>query len=277
MLKEIEQFLSLSIYSSTNQDVKISIGGVLFFIFILIVTRIVLSFIRKLVTRHLNTSDKPRFNTVFMFLKYTVFTFIIVTSLDASGIKITALLAASAALFVGIGLSMQKLYQDIVSGIFILIDKTIKAGDIIKIEDKIGKVTQVGLRTTRVITKDNKNLLIPNHKFLTDILYNWTQNDNTTRHSVKVGVAYGSDVHKVESLLLEAASQEPSILSEPFPKVHFQDFGDSALQFKVHFYVEDSFNVKLIKSDLRYKIHKIFNEHHINIPFPQQDIHIISK
>jgi len=108
-------------------------------------------------------------NTLFIQLSYCC-------ALESSGIKLSVLLAGSAALLVGIGLGLQTLFQDIMSGIFILVDKSLHVNDIIEIENKVGKVEEIRLRTTRAVTIDNKVLIIPNHKFLTNSLFNWTQN-----------------------------------------------------------------------------------------------------
>jgi len=276
-MEVIEEFLSYSLYGNEKADIHITVQTVLFLLFVLLVTQFVLRFARALATRKLQDEDKYRFKTVFSFLKYIIFSVVIVVALDSSGVKITALLAASTALFVGIGLGMQKLFQDIISGVFILIDRTITINDIIEIDKKIGKVTEVSLRTTKAITNDDKILVIPNHKFLSEILYNWTQNNEVTREFVDIGVAYGTDVDLVKALLLGIAVQEKAILNNPEPSVFFEDFGENALKFRLHFYISDSFNVLLIKSDLRYKIHHSFNDNSIQIPFPQRDVHIKSK
>jgi len=275
MLQSVKTFLSFILYK--NNSIEITVGNVVLLVATLLITHFVLRFIRVLATRKLQEGDKYRFKTVFTFLKYLIFSIVIITTLDASGFKITALLAASTAIFVGIGLGMQKLFQDIISGIFILIDKTITVNDIIEINKKVGKVTEVGLRTTKAITHDDKILVIPNHKFLSEILYNWTQNNETTREFVDVGVAYGTDIDLVKALLLGIAVQEKTILNEPEPNVYFEDFGDSSLDFRLHFYMKDSFSVPLIKSELRYNIYNAFKENNITIPFPQRDIHIHNK
>lgn len=274
-METINEFLSKTLYH--NQDINVTVGAVLILVVTLFITHLVLRSIRILAGKRLDQDDKNRFKTVFTFLKYLIFSVVIVTSLDASGIKITAILAASTALFVGIGLGMQKLFQDIISGVFILIDKTITVNDIIEIDKKIGKVTEVSLRTTKAITNDDKILVIPNHKFLNEILYNWTQNNEVTREFVDVGVAYDSNIDLVKAILLGIAMQEKAILSNPEPSVFFEDFGDNALKFRLHFYISDSFNVLLIKSDLRFKIHEKFKENNISIPYPQRDVRIVSK
>ncbi|MCT4629014.1 mechanosensitive ion channel domain-containing protein [Winogradskyella sp.] len=274
----MEKLSTLINYKFTfGEQISISVKSILVLIFVLLITHFILRFIRIIATKKLDEDDKNRFKTVFTFLKYIIFSVVIVSTLDSSGVKITALIAASTALFVGVGLGMQKLFQDIISGIFILIDRTVTVNDIIEINNKVGKITQVSLRTTKAITNDDKILVIPNHKFLSEILYNWTQNDVTTRESVSVGVAYGTDVDMVKAMLLGIAMQEDAILNSPEPNVFFEDFGDSALQFRLHFYIRDSFNVPLIKSQLRYKIYNTFKENSIEIPFPQRDIHIKSK
>ena len=275
IMETISEFLSKDLYD--NHGVTVTVGTILILAFTLFLTHLTLRFTRFIASRHLGEDDKNRFKTVFTFLKYIIFSVVIITTLDASGVKITAILAASTALFVGLGLGMQKLFQDIISGVFILIDKTITVNDIIEIDKKVGKVTEVSLRTTKAITNDDKILVIPNHKFLNEILYNWTQNNEVTREFVDLGVAYGTDVNLVKALLLGIALQEKAILNNPEPSVFFEDFGDNALKFRLHFYISDSFNVLLIKSDLRFKIHECFKENNISIPFPQRDIHIIQK
>ena len=111
--------------------------------------------------------------------------------------------------------------------------------------------------------------------YLTNSLYNWTQNGSTTRESVDVGVAYGSDVNLVKKLLLDAAKSSKLVFKQPAPTVLFTDFGDSALNFRVAFTIEDSFNSRIPKSEIRFAIDKLFREHNITIPFPQRDVHII--
>ena len=190
------------------------------------------------------------------------------------GVDVTAVFAASAALLIGIGLALQTLFQDIISGVFILVDQSVHVGDIIEIDGKVGRVEEIKLRTTRAVTIDNKVLVIPNHLYLENSLYNWTQNGIATRESVSVGVAYGSDVQLVKKLLLQAASTHPEVISTPEPTVVFTDFGDSSLNFKIVFTINDSFKAQFPKSDIRFEIDKLFRENNVTIPFPQRDVHI---
>ena len=133
------------------------------------------------------------------------------------------------------------------------------------------------MRTTRAVTIDNKVLIIPNHKFLTNSLYNWTQNGKTTRESVVVNVAYGSDVELVKSLLIQSARENSKVYEHPAPMVIFENFGDNALEFKLIFTLNDSYQALIPKSDIRFRIEQLFRENNISIPFPQRTVHIVKE
>ncbi|WP_418509375.1 mechanosensitive ion channel family protein [Corallibacter sp.] len=271
----IIDFLGTILYQNEEKTIKITIGLILLVGVIYIITTIVLNFIKRLYVKRLPLEDKAKFNTVFSFARWLVYLVVLIIVFDAVGVNVTAIFAASAALLIGIGLALQTLFQDIISGVFILIDQSLRVGDIIEIEDKIGRVEEIKLRTTRAVTIDNKVLVIPNHLYLTNSLYNWTQNGTTTRESVSVGVAYGSDVQLVKQLLLQAVNDHPNVLDDPEPTVLFTDFADSSLNFKVVFTLNDSFKSNFPKSDIRFEIDKLFRANNVSIPFPQRDIHII--
>ncbi|MCF6279811.1 MAG: mechanosensitive ion channel [Flavobacteriaceae bacterium] len=272
-MEKIKQFLNHAFVF--NKDIQITVKALLILIITLIIAAFVLKTLRKLITRKLPKEDKVKFVAVFSYLKWIVFTIIFLGTLQASGVNLTALLAASAALMIGIGLALQTFFQDIISGIFILLDQTVHVGDIIQLDDKVGRVEEIKLRTTRAVTIDNKVLIIPNHLYLTTSLYNWTQNGSETRENIEVGVAYGSDTELVKKILTDVALAHPKVFKHPAPLVLFTDFADSALMFKLIFTVNDSFIATIPKSDMRFEIDKKFREHNISIPFPQRDIHII--
>lgn len=274
-MKEILKILTEP-YSIT-EHISISIMDFIILTIVLIIARILLTIIRKLITRNLPLVDKRKFKVIFSYGNWLIYFLIMLITFHTLGINVTGIFAASAALLIGIGLALQTLFQDIISGIFILVDQTVHVGDIIELEGKVGRVEEIKLRTTRAITADNKILIIPNHLYLENSLYNWTQNGTTTRESVEVGVAYGSDVQLVKKLLLEAVLVHKDILKEPEPNVLFADFGESSLNFKVAFTINDSFNARFPKSDVRFEIDRLFRENNITIPFPQRDIHIISQ
>lgn len=271
----IKDFLELGIrFGKGEKEIHITIGLILLLVVAFVITSFVLKWLRYLFTRKMETDDKNKFISVFKFMRYVVYLIVIVFTMSAAGINITILLTASAALFVGLGLALQELFQDVIGGIFIIVDKSLSVGDIVEVDGKVGRVFEIKLRTTRCLTRDDKVIIIPNHKFISETIYNYTQNHKTTREAVKVGVAYGSDIDLVTKLLEESVISQKGILKSPKPFVLFEDFGDSALLFAVNFYINDSFSDPRIKSAVRYNINANFKENNISIPFPQRDVHI---
>lgn len=274
-MDKIRNILNYTVEFSDN--IHISVKAILVLIVAFVLANLLLKLIRKIVNRQLNDEDKGKFKSIFTFLKYFIYILVIIIALESSGVEVGVLLAGSAALLVGLGLGLQTLFQDIISGIFILLDKTLHVNDIIEIDGKVGRVFEIKLRTTRAVTVDDRVIVIPNHKFLTHSLFNWTQNGTITTESINIGVAYGSEVEKVKQLLIEVAKNHPRVLKSKEPDVLFMDFGDSALMFRLLFTINDSFSQLRIKSDLRYEIDKKFRDNNIKIPFPQRDVHLIQK
>jgi small-conductance mechanosensitive channel len=274
-MEKINDFLNYDF--KFGDSIHITVKAILIVIAVFIITAIILRGIKKVITRRLPNEDKLKFSSVFTFAKYFVYIVVVIITMQNMGIQLTAFLTASAALLVGIGLALQTLFLDIISGIFILIDQSVHVGDIIQIDGKVGRVVEIKLRTTRAVTIDNKVLVIPNHKYLKSILYNWTENGTITRESITVGVAYGSDVELVKQLLLEAANSHPNVLKEPKPLVLFMDFGESSLDFKLIFTINNSFEAIIQQSDLRFKVNELFKQNNITIPFPQRDIHLFNN
>ncbi|MBQ4820364.1 mechanosensitive ion channel [Aquimarina sp. MMG016] len=272
----IQDFLEYEIFHfGTEHPIVLTVGLLIFVIIVFIATSTILKLTKRVVTKKLKSEDKLKFESVFSFAKYFVYIIVIFGALDGIGFNITAVFAASAALLVGVGLALQTFVQDILSGIFIFVDQTVHAGDIIEIDGKVGRVEEIKLRTTRAVTIDNKVLIIPNHKYMSSSLYNWTQNGTLTRESVAVGVAYGSDTQLVKELLIKAAMSNENVLKNPPPLVLFTDFADSSLNFKLVFTINDSFQASVPKSEIRFEIDRLFREHNISIPFPQREVTIL--
>ncbi|MFO7720138.1 MAG: mechanosensitive ion channel [Gillisia sp.] len=273
----ILEFFRITLFSfeSSGDVIKITVGLLLFVIAVFFMTSFILRGTRMVLTRKMEEADRNKFISIFRFIKYLTYLIVVIIMISSAGIDITILLTASAALFVGLGLALQDLFKDIIGGLYIIIDKTLLIGDIIEINGKVGRVIEIKLRTARVLTRDDKVMVVPNHKFITDIVLNYTQNHEATMEFVKVGVAYGSDTLKVKNILLECAMEQSGIIKKPDPFVLFDDFGESALVFTLHFFVTDSFVDPKIKSELRFKIDEKFRLNNINIPFPQRDVHMV--
>lgn len=276
----ILEFLNTTIIpipSTTGEDMRFTVGILILVILVFLITNAALRGVRLFFTRKMPEADKLKFISVFKFIRYLVYVIVVIVTLSSVGIDITILLTASAALFVGLGFALQELFQDIIGGLFIIIDKSVLVGDVVEMDGKVGRVIDIKLRTTRLLTRDDKVMVIPNHKFTSEIILNFTQNHRITRELVRVGVAYGSDTELVRKLLLESVKDQPGITKKPVPFVLFEDFADSALVFSVNFFVTDSFVDPKIKSQVRYKIDQKFRENGVTIPFPQRDVHFFRE
>lgn len=275
MIETINDILDYRLFRTGS--FRLTVLNLIILVFVIFLTGIILRLIRAVVTRNLPEEDKNRFISFFQFIRYIVFIFAIVFTLDACGINMKIFLTASAALLVGLGFALQQLFQDIISGILIIIDKSLHVGDIIEVDGKVGIVDKIKLRTTRVVTRNNRVMIVPNHKFMNETLFNWTQNGSTNREQVDIGVAYGSDVELVKSLLTDCVKNVEGVLEESEVTVHFVDFADSSLNFSVLFYVKNGLHSPKIQSDIRYNIDREFRKNNISIPFPQRDVNMIQN
>ncbi|WP_026705856.1 mechanosensitive ion channel family protein [Flavobacterium soli] len=275
LFEQLKEIFGLSLIKT--KEVNFTLGALIALLFAFFATSFILRFIRKFVTRKLPADDRNKFISIFQFIQYAVYIFVLMFTLKASGVDVTVLLTASAAIFIGLGFALQQLFQDLIAGILIILDQALHVGDIIEIEGKVCRVEKISLRSTIAVTRNQRVMVIPNHKFMSDILFNWTQKSNIIRENVEVGVAYGSDTQLVKNILIECAKNHTRILNEYEPIVMFENFGDSSLDFALYFYIDDGFTVPAIKSELRFEIDQQFRKHNISIPFPQRDVHLYQQ
>ncbi len=273
----ITEFLAYELVNLGNFSLTVSELVIIFIIFL--ATWFLLYLLKRVVIRTIS-KDKytaGRQYSVFLLVKYLVWIIAIVLIIETIGIKVTFLIASSAALLVGLGLGLQQIFQDIVSGVFILFEGTIKVDDILDVGGIVGKIKEIRLRTSTLYTRDGIVLIIPNHKFVNENVINWSHNLQPTRFKVDVGVSYTSDEVQVRDILYQCAAEHPEVINnqpEIKPIVRIIDFGDSAIVFEILFWSQDMFWIENIKSDIRFKIREKFRETDIVIPFPQRDIHI---
>ena len=256
-----------------NEIVKLSIKGIVEVILLFLIARISIWFIKRwLYNFRLGPNfDDGRRYTIFQITKYVVYTVIIVMGLETLGVEVTTILAAETALFVGIGLGLQDAFKDLSSGIIILMERTISAGDIIRIGEEIGKVESIGLRTTTIRSRDDILIIMPNHRITNEAVTNLTLQNSKTRFSIKVGVEYGADVDLVKKILVECVEKNKNTSNnESF--VLLRDFGESAIIFEILFYSRDPFIIEATKSEIRFEIDRRFRESGITIPFPQRTV-----
>jgi len=270
----IKEFLEFKLISLENYSLTVS--NIVIVIVIIGVTYGLLYFINKIFKRHWKYNDweTGRSHSLFLLIRYISWTIALVLCVSTLGINTNFFLAGSAAIFVGLGFGLQSFFNDLISGIILLFDGAIKVDDVIEVDGIVGKVIKMNLRATSIMNRDDIFMIIPNHKFFAEKVINWSHGQEKTRFTLDVGVAYGSDTRLVEQTLLEAAKAHPDVLKAPDPRVRFDNFGDSSLDFKLQFYSENSFGIERVKSDIRFEIDQKFREKSIEIPFPQRDMNI---
>jgi small-conductance mechanosensitive channel len=205
-------------------------------------------------------------------MSYVLYVAAVLMAMESLGIKMTVIWGGAAALLVGIGLGLQQTFNDFFSGIILLFERSVEVGDVLDVEGMVGKVRRIGLRTSLVETRDNLTVVVPNSKLITEKVINWSHFDNKARFKVVVGVAYGSDTQLVKQLLLQAAEEHEKVLKSPPSFVRFISFGDSSLDFELHFYSRDLMPIEDTLSDLHFRIDQLFRENGVTIPFPQRDV-----
>jgi small-conductance mechanosensitive channel len=204
---------------------------------------------------------------------------LVLFGIDYLGISLTALAVFSGAFGLAVGFGLQKTFGNLISGIILLMDRSIKPGDVIAVgsgSDKtVGQVNRIGIRAVSVITRDQIEYLIPNELLMTSTVENWSFSTRDVRLKVPVGIAYGSDIELAERLMLEAANEHPRVHHEPAPSVWLHAFGDNSIQFEIQLWIDDpEAGVGNIRSDVLKRIWGLFNQHGIRLPFPQRDLHI---
>jgi small-conductance mechanosensitive channel len=226
---------------------------------------------RALKLKHIEEGRRFLIVRLMRTLIYLITFFIVI---EVLGFNLTVIWAGSAALLVGVGIGLQGFFNDVISGFVLLFEGGVRVGDELEIDGDLVKVKGIALRATRVETVDGDLVVMPNSKIAGNSVMNFSQGLTSTRISVSVGVAYGSDVELVRQLLLEAMTAQPQIVKSPSPQVIFSEFGDSALNFEVRGWVDSPWNRMMIKSDIRFRIDKVFRTNKIKIPFPQRELYI---
>ncbi|HLV45632.1 MAG TPA: mechanosensitive ion channel family protein [Flavobacterium sp.] len=266
----IRDFLGFELftYDQGNSNITITVGMVLLIIIALILTKYALKAIYLFATRKLNDEETLRFKGVYNFVSYFIYLFVFISILSISGVDITIILTAAAVFFVGLGLAMREIFQDIIGGLYIMTDKTIMPGDVIEIQGEASKVIEITLRTTRVITREERILIIPNHKFITDVFFNYTQTSRTVRAAITIRIPLHENLDLTEKVLLDAASKNTHVLKNPAPFVMLDNFGEYAYELSLNVFITNSYREPRILSSIRYDIVKMMKENHLQIAIP---------
>ncbi len=201
-----------------------------------------------------------------------------VIALDILGIDLTTLTVFSGAVGIGLGFGLQKIASNFISGIILLLEKSVEEGDLIELNDgTFGFVRKAHARYTLIETFDSREILLPNEDFITSRVVNWTLSNTKGRIEINIGVSYNSDIKQASEIILAAAKAHPKCIKEPEPQCYLRNFGDSSVDFTLHFWVKDVTEGRWgPQSEVLFEIWNRFKEHGIEIPFPQRDIHIRS-
>jgi len=238
------------------------------------------SWLSKLTERSLGRVDglTPSFQALFLKLfKIAVGVVVFFVAIGAMGVNMAALTIFGGAVGLGLGFGFQKVVSNLVSGVILLMDRSIKPGDVIEVDETYGWINTLSARYVSVITRDGTEHLIPNEKLISEKVINWSFSDDKVRIKAGFGVSYGSDVDQVIAIALDVMKTCPRVLENPEPRCFLVEFGDSSLNMELRYWIRDPFNgVTNIKNELFLKLWRRFREEGVEIPFPQRDVHIRS-
>jgi small-conductance mechanosensitive channel len=269
----VNHIYKLVIFHIGAHEIKVS--TLLTVLFIILITRLLvwilkIAFFKKRKFRRLDRSSSY---SLFQIIRYALWVLSVVIILKTLGISLTVLIAGSAALLVGIGLGLQQIFNDFISGLILLVEGTIKIGDVLQIDGDVVIIQKIGLRTSKGLNRDDIIVIIPNSLITSSKVINWSHQSQKTRFKINVGVAYGSDVDLVIKILEESALEHPDISEKNLVEARLIDFGSSSLDFQILFFSKNVFRIEKVKSDIRKIINRKFKENNIVIPFTQVDVH----
>ncbi len=252
------------------------VRGLIFFIILFWVAGWLETFYRKRLQRSKNLTPSVRI-LLQKVGRITLFTIAFLIGLSSIGIDLTAFAFIGGAVGVGLGFGLQKIVSNFISGIIIILDKSIKPGDIVETDDVFGKVSSLNTRFVSVVTLSGKEYLIPNEDFITNQVINWSYSDDLVRLDSAVGVGYDSDLKLVRKLIIKAMENKERILKKPKPVCLLKNFGDNTVDFEFRFWIRDpESGVDNIRSEVLLDIWDLLQENNINIAFPQRDLHLKS-
>jgi small-conductance mechanosensitive channel len=276
-METMKEFLEFELISIGEYKIRVYTAVTILIIFL--ITKIILWLIKKTLfrKRKFKKLDKGSAYALFQIIRYIIWVIALGFILESIGIRVTVLIAGSAALLVGIGLGLQQTFNDVVSGIILLSEQSIKIDDVLEIDGDMVKIQSIGLRTSKALNTDDISIIIPNSLITTNKVINWSHQAKKTRFKIDVGVSYSSDVDLVIKILEESAFEHPEISDRELTEARLVNFGNSSLDFQVLFFSKNIFRINKVKSDIRRIINKKFAQNNITIPFPQMDLHLKSN
>jgi small-conductance mechanosensitive channel len=262
----------------TKQTIgHITVKNILIFLAILVVGRIVFILFKRFILKNFfkrRGLDIGRQYSLTSLIKYFYYILLFVFALQFTGVNLSILLTAGAALMVGVGIGLQQMFSDLISGIILLFEGSIEKGDWVEIGDTEGVVIKIGLRTSLVETRNGVAIIIPNSDLTSEKVVNLSHHKDTIRYQVEVGVSYKADPKFVYEILLNVTAGIEAILKDPAPIVRLTEFGDSSINYEILFWSAEYRAIADVKSKVRFAISEAFKANNIEIPFPQRDLNI---
>ena len=235
----------------------------------------------RIAETRINGSDSltPSMRVLFgKFARVFLYALAIALALESVGINLAAFAVFGGAVGLGIGFGLQKVVSNLMSGVILLMDRSVKPGDVIAVGDTFGWINTLGARYVSVITRDGTEHLIPNEELISQRVENWSYSNSMIRQKVPIGIDYGADVHKARELAVQAADGVARVLKDPKPVCHLIEFGDNAVILELRFWIDDPQNgVANVRSEVQLKIWDLYHEHGVVFPFPQRDLHLRSS
>jgi len=266
-------------------EFHISVYHLFLVVAVLFISKLVLNFLKvyllKRVSKRTNL-DKGTEYIIIQIAKYVIYTIAIIIVLRSFGVGLSLFLGGATALLVGVGLGLQDIFKDFISGLLLLFEGTTKVGDVVEIantnqtENAVATITEINLRTSKVKTREGKTLILPNSILTHQLVNNWSYDDTLTRFMIPIAVAYDSDVDLVKEILVKCASEHPKVKNTKPVFVRLLNFGDFGLEMDLVFWADQNFDIEIYKSEIRFEIVNEFRIHNVEIPYPQQDIHLKS-
>ncbi|MFZ4464440.1 MAG: mechanosensitive ion channel family protein [Bacteroidales bacterium] len=220
---------------------------------------------------------RSRLGGIMLMVRFAVITAGFIIGVIASGVPITQITVLMGALGVGIGFGLQNIFNNLVSGLIIAIEKPVSVGDMVELGTDSGWIKEIGIRSSNLQTYDGAEVIVPNGELISNKVTNWTLSNKRRRMELQIGVSYKSDPHLVRDLFQQILSEHKEILKNPEPYLLFTGLGESSLNFSLYFWVSDFAEAKRIRSEVLFRVFDVLKEHHIEIPFPQRDIHLYTK
>jgi potassium-dependent mechanosensitive channel len=276
VVQRVWRFMTYRFIDTENMKVSLArlVAGILLLGLALFLSGKISSFIETRIAKRRNFDPGLRY-TIARLFRYLLVTFGVLFVLQQSfDLDLTSIAVVFTALSVGIGFGLQYIAADIASGFILLFERPIRIGDRITIGEDEGDVQSINLRTTIVSTNDRISIIVPNSRLVTQRVINWSYGDPRARIAIPVGVAYKSDVNLVTETLILAAEGVENVLQDPRPKVQFLKFGDYSLDFRLLVWTRQPRRHPQIKSDINYRIERLFRERGIEIPYPVQDLRV---